>query len=465
MEKFAIDPLDFGQEAGPLYRQLADQVAEMIDLGALAPGDRLPPQRDIARDAGVNMTTVTRAFALLQRQGLVESRPGRGSVVSAHGARSAFGAPPESDEGFVDLSVTRPATDAWLRATAALLPDLPRDPRFADIGEFHPPQGPVWARTALAGWLAPVLGGADPDGLILTGGAQHGLACALAAIARPGDVVLAEAVGYHGLSGLCAAQSLTLASVAQDEGGMRPDALDAACRAHRPRAVFLTPCLQNPTTVTLSAARRADLAAIARRHGTLIVEDDVYRPLAPDAPPPIAAAHRDATIYIVSLSKCASPGARFGVVAAPPSLAGRIAAMLRVDCWSAPALTALIATRLIEDGRLDAIIAEQREELERRRAALARAFGPDALDSAPGAPHAWLRLSAPWRGEAFVRAARQAGVGLLPGAVFSASADGPLPEAARISLSGAGSVARVERAAGVLRRLFDTAPELADVAL
>jgi DNA-binding transcriptional MocR family regulator len=82
-------------------------------------------------------------------------------------------------------------------------------------------------------------------------------------------------------------------------------------------------------------------------------------------------------------------------VVAPAGLASGIAAMLRVDCWSAPAQTALIVTRLIEEGRLDTIIAEQRDELARRHAVLAGFLGPDELDGAPGVPQAWLKLPPP----------------------------------------------------------------------
>jgi len=56
----------------------------------------------------------------------------------------------------------------------------------------------------------------------------------------------------------------------------------------RPRAVFLVPSLHNPTTVTLGEDRRRALAAIARRHNVLIIEDDVYRPLLETSVPSFA---------------------------------------------------------------------------------------------------------------------------------------------------------------------------------
>lgn len=454
--------LEAGEHDAALFRQLADRVVELIDQGVLKPGDRLPPQREIAREAKVNLGTVTRAFAELQEGGYVESRPGRGSIISAGVRRHDFRSASEDLSGFIDLSVSRPATDAWLRVSASLLSELPRDVRFAQTADFHPAQGPAWARDAVADWLAPMVGHRDPERLILTNGAQHGLACALGAIAQPGGAVLTDPITYQGVAALCASLSLRLMPVEMDEGGMLPDALDRACRQARPCAVFLTPTLHNPLTLTLSAERRSALAEVARRHGTIIIEDDVYRPLMPDAPAPILSGHDDMTVYLTSLSKCAAPGGRFGVVFAPPHLAVDIATMLRVNCWSTPPMTALIVTQMIEKRHLNAIIDEQRMELGLRYQALSPFFRTGELDGASGAPHAWLRLPEPWRGEAFVRAARQAGVGLLPGAAFAVSRDAPPPDAARINLSAARSVDQLEQAARILRRLMDMSPALAE---
>jgi DNA-binding transcriptional MocR family regulator len=455
--------LDSSECDMPLFRQLADHVIALIARGRLRPGDRLPPQREIAREAGVNLSTVTRAFALLQEEGHVVSRPGRGSIIAerarAHDSRT------DADEAadFIDLSVTRPATDAWLRACQQLLPGLPQDSRFAQTADVLPAEGPEWARLAMADWLAPLLGLHLPERMILSGGAQHGLSCVLAAIARPGDVVLTDEIGYQGIAALCASLHLELRPVPMDREGMCPDALDRLCGQARPVAVFLNPTLHNPLTLTLTAERRATLAAVVRRYATRIIEDDVYRPLMPDAPRAFVCDHDDITVYITSLSKCAAPGARCGVILAPEALVVDIANMLRVSCWSMPPLMALIVSRLIESGRLASIIDEQRLELQFRYAELARLFRPDELVGVPGAPHAWLKLPAPWRGEDFVRAARQAGVGLLPGAAFTVSRESSPPDAVRISLSAAGSLARLQRAAHILRRLMDRRPALANL--
>jgi DNA-binding transcriptional MocR family regulator len=109
-----------------------------------------------------------------------------------------------------------------------------------------------------------------------------------------------------------------------DRGGMRPDALNAACERWRPRAVFLVPSLHNPTAITLAEERRQALVTILRRHNVLIIEDDVYRPLLDEELPSFASLEPELTIYISGLSKCVAPGLRLGFVVAPRALVGDV---------------------------------------------------------------------------------------------------------------------------------------------
>ncbi|TIX32433.1 MAG: winged helix-turn-helix transcriptional regulator, partial [Mesorhizobium sp.] len=81
-----LQDLRLADDESPVYRRLADAIAERIAAGTLAVGDRLPPQREIARALGINVTTVTRALSTLQEQGLLEARPGRGTTVAARDA-------------------------------------------------------------------------------------------------------------------------------------------------------------------------------------------------------------------------------------------------------------------------------------------------------------------------------------------------------------------------------------------
>jgi DNA-binding transcriptional MocR family regulator len=388
-----LQDLQLASDEGPVYRRLADAIAERITAGTLAVGDRLPPQREIARALGINVTTVTRALSTLQQRGLLEARPGRGTTVAArNGEGPGFVSAPSEDTGVIDLSVNRPATSAYLDALALLLPRLSKDRHYVTLQDYHPPEGPLWAREAIAEWMRPVAGDGDPGRVVLAAGAQHGLDCVLGAVTRQGEVVLADEVTYQGINALCRVHGLDLRGVAMDRGGMRADAFEAACAQLRPRAVFLVPTLHNPTTITLGEERRHELVAVARRHNVLIIEDDVYRPLADNPPPSLASLEPELTVHIGALSKCLAPGLRLGFVIAPRAIAGQVAAALRINCWSISPLTALIGARLMEEGSAARIIEAQKQELRQRQAILTEILGRYDVQSHATSTHAWLRL-------------------------------------------------------------------------
>ena len=450
-----LDNLQLPDNERPLYQRLADAIGDRIARGELVGGEKLPPHREIARSLGINVTTVTRAFSALQKRGLVEARPGRGTLISLREAEdTSFKSAPTDEAGLIDLSVNRPATSAYVEGLATLLPRLAKDRRYGALADYHPPEGPLWARSAVAEWLLGVAGDGDAGRVVLTDGAQHGLACVLRALAQRGDVIVADSITYQGISALCRSQGLDLRGLPFDREGMRPDTFETACATLRPRAVFLVPTLHNPTTVTLSEERRRALAGIARRHNVLIIEDDVYRPLLDRVIPSFATLEPELTIHISGLSKCIAPGLRYGFVVAPRAVLGNVAAALRVDCWSISPLTALVATLMLEEGTAKQIIEVQREELRRRQAILRDVLAAFDVQADETSPHAWLHLPEPWRGGAFARACRQRGVGVLPADAFAIGRE-TLTHAVRINLGAAPSLGDLRHALTIIAELLN----------
>lgn len=75
----------------PLHRQIVDQVRHQIAVGRLVPGDRLPPVRTLAQQLGVNVNTAAKAYAELEREGVLSTAPGRGSFVAAKAHQQTAG--------------------------------------------------------------------------------------------------------------------------------------------------------------------------------------------------------------------------------------------------------------------------------------------------------------------------------------------------------------------------------------
>ena len=72
----------------PVYLQIVEQVKHAVDLGALGPGDQLPPIRRVAEDLVINPNTVARAYRDLEHEGVIELRQGSGAFVAGHGRGS-----------------------------------------------------------------------------------------------------------------------------------------------------------------------------------------------------------------------------------------------------------------------------------------------------------------------------------------------------------------------------------------
>src|SRR5215472_12311821 len=77
----------------PLYRQVAQQIRELIRSGVLSPGCRLPTVRQLAVDHGLTRLTVQSGYAELQAQGLIESYVGRGTFISGRAQTFPTGDP------------------------------------------------------------------------------------------------------------------------------------------------------------------------------------------------------------------------------------------------------------------------------------------------------------------------------------------------------------------------------------
>lgn len=75
--------IDVDSRSGvPIYVQIVDQVRHAIEVGGFGPGERLPTVRRLAGELAIAPNTIVKAYNELQRAGLVESRPGVGTVVA-----------------------------------------------------------------------------------------------------------------------------------------------------------------------------------------------------------------------------------------------------------------------------------------------------------------------------------------------------------------------------------------------
>lgn len=418
---------------GPRYQRIVDAMEADIAAGRLVRGQQLPTQRALARALGIDLTTVTRAYSEARRRGIMEARVGQGSFVSETSARRAIDLP---HPVAIDLSMNVPPhpLEAQLdeRIIAGLEAIRAQSGLTAHLN-YQPPGGSAHEREVAARWMRTRVPHAQADRLVTFPGTQTILFNLLAHLARPGDVVLTEVFTFPGIKAAAAELGVKLVGVAMDDGGILPDALAKACRAHRPKAVYLIPTLHNPTTATLSAERRGAIAKIIRDADTTLIEDDAYGLLDRSASP-IANLIPERTYLATTLSKCIAPALRIAYLLTPDSgaqlqMRSHLQATVQMP---APLMVALV-THWIESGIADRIITAIRNEAVGRQQLAQRALKGFQFQAKPAAHHLWLYLPEE-RAEIAAHLLRN-GLAIVSGEAFTV--DGTSPRAARVSLGAA----------------------------
>lgn len=347
-----------------------------------------------------------------------------------------FWAPSEQTPSRIDLAMNIPPepTEADFRKIFPQgIAGIVGGPRGLQSLRRQESRGAAADRIAAAAWLAQRIEGAAADRILVTGGAQCALFAICDLLLARGDRVLAGAMTYPGLKAVAAQKGLVLEPLAMDEQGIVPEAFEQACRETSPKALYLTPTIDNPTTATMPEDRRRKIAALAQKHRVAIIEDDPYAPLRPERSVAMAELARDLTWHIATLSKCATPALRVAYVVAPNArMALRLAGALRATPLMAAPLMPALATRWIADGTLDEIPKAIRAENAARQQLAASILRDVSFAADAHGHHLWLRLPGHWRAGDLAAHADRFGLSITPSSAFAVAT--PSIEAVRISL-------------------------------
>ncbi|MFG2881531.1 PLP-dependent aminotransferase family protein [Streptomyces sp. NPDC048297] len=300
--------------------------------------------------------------------------------------------------------------------------------------QYSVTEGDPGLREAIAARLSRQGLPSHPDDLMITTGAQQGLALLATTLLNPGDVVVVEEPTY-----LAALQCFGLAGarvvpVPTDDQGIVVDALATIVARERPRLLYIVPTFQNPTGHTLPAERRHAVARLAAEHGFWIAEDDPYGELRfRGEPVPWITAHEEAsdrTVLLGSLSKVLAPGMRLGWLRAPVALRRAcVLAKQSLDLHSSTVDQAAAARYLTEhdlDARLVPVKAAYKERCDTLLTTLPHVLPEGSTWSRPdGGMFVWARLPDGFDTAALLLDAVTNGVAYVPGAPFFAGPANP----------------------------------------
>jgi 2-aminoadipate transaminase len=266
---------------------------------------------------------------------------------------------------------------------------------------------------------------ATTESVMVVSGSQQGIDLVSRVLLDPGATVLVENPTYLAALQAFSACEAKVVALPGDADGLRTELLEDAVRAHRPALIYLVPEFQNPRGTTLAEDRRAELAAVALRHGVPVLEDDPYGALrfrgAPSAP--IAALADGLTFYLGTFSKTLAPGLRLGWIHGPKALVRTLTVAKQACDLHTATLAQHAVVKLLEtfdyEAHLGRIRAEYRERCEAMLRALERSMPAGTRWSRPdGGLFLWLELPPGVRDDEVFRAAIEHAVAVVPGSGF-----------------------------------------------
>ncbi|WP_036263281.1 PLP-dependent aminotransferase family protein [Mesorhizobium sp. WSM2561] len=331
----------------------------------------------------------------------------------------------------ISLIRTTPPSPDWLGDEfSKVLIELSKRSDLPTLLRMHKFNGTPEDRRVGSEWLKQRFGQApDPDRIIVTNGTQNALFITLATMVGRGGLLLTERLSYYGFRRLANFLGVEIRAIEMDGDGALPDAFERVCKTDKPKALFLSPTLHNPTTIIMSRERRLALAEIARKYGVVIVEDDVYGLLPRQAPPPIAVLAPDVTWHATGLAKCVSPGLRLGYLVAPDAAAAAKAfqPVSTTSTWFVSPISAAIAENWVDNGVGARILEAVRDEAAARQGIARSILDGASYTAKPEALHLWLDLPKRYTQEDFIAACDKQGVVLRSGEMFAVSKEQASP--------------------------------------
>jgi 2-aminoadipate transaminase len=246
------------------------------------------------------------------------------------------------------------------------------DPRFLQYG---PSQGDYHLRTWIAEHCQSVGIRAKPEDILITSGSQQAIDLVARTLIGPGDYVLVESPTFMTAMDIMEGAGGKLVGIPLDKDGVRMDVAASLIERYRPRLIYTIPTAQNPTGITMSDERRRRLAALARRHNLIVLEDDICSEFAYDGEAPQAVKAYDTTgnvIFILSFSKTVIPGLRVGCVVAHGQILPRlIESKSLADRFTSPLIQRTL-WRYLSSRQYTRDLATARDTYRRRRDAILR---------------------------------------------------------------------------------------------
>lgn len=377
----------------PMYLQIAQSIRQKIDRGEWVIGSKIPTQREIAEQFQVNRSTVITAIDILKSEGLLEGITGSGIYVSNNQwSLLSSSSPPNWKE--LTQWATQPSSDHIVQlindsesrkdliqlSKGELGPDLYPHAEIekslikvtAQLQEFGYGNGlgDKGLREEISRHLLTHGMEIAPENILIVSGALQALKLISIGILKKGSTVFLESPSYLHSINLFRAEDMTLKPILVDRDGLVLDELFQHYIPKHSAALYINPTFHNPSGTTMSTKRRELLIERCQSLRLPVIEDDIFRDLWIDRPPPLSLKTLDKhgqVIYIGSFSKTIAPGLRIGWLAGPETVVKRLSDVRMQTDYGSSYLSQLLVKELLSSGLYEKHLLRVRARLKEKR--------------------------------------------------------------------------------------------------
>lgn len=433
----------------PMYRQIVDYMSEMIASGHWAVGSRLPSQRSLAQQFGVNRSTITTAMEELSSYGVLGGDFGRGTYVTSNTWSLMMSAAPPDWGTYIRSGSFKPNVptiqainklefvEGYIRlGTGELAPELfPKKAMEDVLGRLSSqipslnylgPLGLPQLREALARRLQAQGIPATPSSILITSGSLQALQLISLCMLQPGSCVYTESPSYLKSLQVFQSAGMKLHGLPMDNHGLVYWNLPPSSLQQGRSLLYTIPTFHNPTGTLMTQKRREELFRFCQNNRLPIIEDDAYGELWFDETPPKPMKTMDRSgliLYLGTISKTLAPGMRIGWLVGPETVIERLGDVKMQIDYGASSLSQWALKEFLESGLYDLHLTRVRQQLKKRRDlalnALNTHFGDIATWNIPqGSFYIWLRLPARLSTDRLFTKALEKNLLINPGSIY-----------------------------------------------
>ncbi len=369
-------------------RGIATAVSRLVHSGEIAAGARLPTVRDLAREMGISPTTVSEAWSSLTRAGLIATRGRSGTfVLSGERLRSRL--------RYTQLAgIAGTATHDLSTGVPdhALLPDLAET--LSGLGRMHlttsyldEPVLPALEEHLRTVWPY------SAEQVTVVDGALDALDRLIRVVVRFGERVMVENPTFPPILDLLEQSGAHAIGLELDREGIVASSMREALRLE-PVALILQPRAHNPTSVSMTPRRAAELATVLAAHpGVVIIEDDHAAGIA-SAPTVSLGTHLpDRTVHIRSFAKSLGPDLRLAALAGPADVISPVVDRRMLGPGWSSRLLQHVLLGLLTSPSTARLLDQTRDEYARRRDSMLKALAHQgATATADDGINLWLEV-------------------------------------------------------------------------